>query len=65
MLYLTLAKALETGQLREFIAQEEARGIGPANSEEVETAIKRLATTPLKSKDRTSHSSSADGSSGT
>lgn len=36
---LTLTKALETGQLREFIAQEEARGIGPANRKEVEAAI--------------------------
>ena len=26
---LSLSKALETGRLREFIAQEQARGIGP------------------------------------
>jgi hypothetical protein len=59
---LTLTKALETGQLREFIAQEEARGIGPANRKQVETAIKRLATTPTQSEDRTSRSPSDDGS---
>ncbi len=45
---LTLSKALETGKLREFIAQEEARGIGPANRREVEKAIKTLATTPTQ-----------------
>jgi hypothetical protein len=59
---LTLTEALKNGQLREFIAQEEARGIGAADSDEVEEAIKRLATTPLKSKGRTSRSSSGGGS---
>ena len=61
---LTLSKALRTGQLREFIAQEEARGIGPVDNTEVDAAIKHLATTPLKSKGRTSRSSSGGGSSG-
>jgi hypothetical protein len=55
---LTLSKALKTGQLREFIAQEKARGIGPVERKELDREIERLATTPLKSKDRTSHSSS-------
>lgn len=59
---LTLTKALETGRLREFIAQEETRGIGPANSKEVDAAIKLLATTPTQSEDRTSHLPSRDGS---
>jgi hypothetical protein len=59
---LTLTKALETGQLREFIKQEETRGIGPANRKDVEAAIKTLATTPTRSEDRTSHSPSRDGS---
>ena len=59
---LTLSEALKTGRLREFVKQEEARGIGPADSKEVEAAIKRLATTPLKSKGRTSRSSSGGGS---
>jgi hypothetical protein len=61
---LTLAKALKTGRLREFIAQEEARGIGPADNKELDEAIRRLMFTPLKSKNRTSHSSSGDGSNG-
>jgi hypothetical protein len=59
---LTLTKALETGRLREFIAQEETRGIGPANRQDVEAAIKTLATTPTQSEDQTSHSPSRDGS---
>jgi hypothetical protein len=59
---LTLSEALKTGRLREFIAQEEARGIGPANQKDVEAAIEKLATTPTQSGDRTSHSSSGDGS---
>jgi hypothetical protein len=61
---LTLTKALETGQLREFIAQEEARGIGPASRKKLDATIKRLATTPLKSKGRTSRSTSHGGSRG-
>jgi hypothetical protein len=59
---LTLSKALKTGQLREFIAQEEARGMGPIEREELDKTIARLATTPLKSEDRTSRSSSGGGS---
>ena len=58
---LTLSEALKTGQLREFIKQEEKRGIGPADRRKLDAAIKRLATTPLKSKDRTSRSASDDG----
>jgi hypothetical protein len=61
---LTLTEALKNGQLREFIAQEEARGIGPAERKELDATIKRLATTPLKSKGRTSRSSSGGGSTG-
>jgi hypothetical protein len=61
---LTLSKALKTGQLRKFIAQEEARGMGPVDREELDAEIKRLATTPLKSKDRTSRSPSGGGSRG-
>jgi hypothetical protein len=58
---LTLTKALKTGQLREFIAQEEARGIGPANLKEVNAAIALLAATPTQSGDRTSRPPSRDG----
>lgn len=59
---LTLSQAIKTGRIAEFIKQEEARGIGPADSEELDEAIKRLATTPLKLSGRTSHSSSGGGS---
>lgn len=61
---LTLSEALRTGRLNDFIAQEEARGVGPAQSPDLDKAIKILATTPPQSEDQTSHSSSDDGSSG-
>jgi len=61
---LTLAEALRTDRLREFVAQEEARGIGPAERKELDETIRRLATTPLKSKGRTSRSTSGGGSNG-
>ena len=59
---ISLSQAIKTGQLREFIAQEEARGIGPADSKEVAAAIFRLATTPTQSEDQTSRSPSRGGS---
>ena len=62
---LTLSEAIKTGRLGDFVAQEEARGIGPAERQQLDDAINRLATaTPLKSKDRTSRSSSGDGLNG-
>lgn len=60
---LSLSDALRSRRLAEFIAQEEARGVGPVDRAELDKEIKRLATTPLKSKDRTSRSSSGGGSS--
>jgi len=39
---LTLSEALKTDRLREFVAQEEARGIGPASRKKLDAAIKRL-----------------------
>ena len=62
---LTLTKAIQSGRLDEFIAQEEARGIGPVNKKKLDAALKKLATTQRQSQDRTSRSSSRDGSSGT
>jgi hypothetical protein len=59
---LTLSNAIKAGKIKEFIAQEEARRIGPAERAELDETIKRLATTPLKSKGRASRSASADGS---
>jgi hypothetical protein len=61
---LTLSKALKNGQLREFIAQEEARGIGPASRKELDKAIKALATKLPQPEDQTSRSTSRDGSRG-
>jgi hypothetical protein len=58
----TLSEALKTGRLHEFVAQEKARGVGPVKGKELDEAIKRLATPPLKSKDRTSRSSSGGSS---
>jgi hypothetical protein len=61
---LTLTEAIKTDRLREFIKQEEARGVGPAQSRDVDKAIKILATTPTQSGDRTSHPTSRGGSRG-
>jgi hypothetical protein len=61
---LTLSEALKTGQIAEFVKQEEARGIGPADRKKLERAIKQVATTPLKRSGRTSRSPSRDGSNG-
>ncbi len=61
---LTLSEALKSGKIAEFVKQEEKRGIGPASRKKLNAAIKRLATTPLKSADRTSRSTSRGGSSG-
>jgi hypothetical protein len=61
---MTLSEALKNGQLREFIAQEEARGVGPASRKKLDAAIKALATKPPPPKDQTSRSTSRDGSRG-
>jgi hypothetical protein len=61
---LTLSEALKTGKIAEFVKQEEARGIGPVSRKKLDAAIKQLATTPPKSKDRTSRSTSGGGSNG-
>jgi hypothetical protein len=56
-------KALETNRLSEFIAQEHSRGIGPAESEELEAAIKLIAT-QQRPADQTSHPPCAGDSAG-
>lgn len=61
---LTLATALSSGRLTDFIAQEEARGVGPINRAEFDAAKAALIRAP-RSKGRTSRSSSGDGSSET
>lgn len=57
---LTLTDAIKTRKLHEFIAQEEARGVAPVKSSDLEKAIKLLATTPQQPEDQTSRSSSDD-----
>jgi hypothetical protein len=59
--YLPLAKALETNRISEFVAQEEARGIGPIDRAEFYGAIAKVIKVQ-RSEDRTSHSAS-DGNS--
>lgn len=63
MLPLTLSKAIKTNRLEDFIAQEEARGVSPADLAEVNTLIREMITTKPQ-EDQTSHSPERDGSSG-
>lgn len=60
---ITLSDAVKLGRIQEFVAQEEARGIGPADTSELDAALSRLIREP-RSEGRTSHSPSPDGSSG-
>lgn len=60
---LTLADALREGRLDEFIAQEEARGVGAADKADLDRALEALIKQP-QSEDRTSRSASPDGSTG-
>lgn len=60
---LTLVNALREGRLDEFIAQEEARGVGPADKANLDHALEALIRQP-QSEDRTSRSASPDGSTG-
>lgn len=61
---LTLAEALKSNRIQEFVAQEEKRGVGPADRRKLDALIKKTATTPRQSKGRTSRSTSRGGSSG-
>ena len=58
---LTLSEAVKDGRLQEFIAQEEARGVGPIDRAEFDALTAALVKAPL-SEDQTSHSASGDGS---
>ena len=40
---LTLSDAVSGGRLAEFVAQEEARGVGPASSDSLYVALARAA----------------------
>ncbi len=61
---ISLADALKTGRLSEFIAQEEARGVGPVDRAEFDALTAALVKAP-RSEDQTSHYASGDGSSET
>ena len=60
---ITLADALKTDRLDDFIRQQEAAGTGPAAETEVLEAIAKVAKSG-KSAGRTSRSASAGGSTG-
>lgn len=60
---LTLSEAVKSERLQEFIAQEEARGIGPINRAEFDALTADLVKAQ-QSKDQTSRSASGDGSTG-
>jgi len=62
--YLTLAAARQADRLDAFIAQEEARGVGPVDRAHFDALTAAQVTAP-QSEDRTLHSASGDGSSGT
>jgi hypothetical protein len=60
---LSLAEALRTKRLVEFIDQEEVRGGGPVDRAEFNASIAALIKAP-QSEDQTLHSPSGDGSTG-
>lgn len=60
---LTLAEAIKDGRLQEFIAQEEARGVGPIDRADFDALAAALVKAP-QSEDRTSRSASGDSSNG-
>ncbi len=61
--HLPLSEALKAGRLQDFIAQEEARGIGPAVIADLDRAL-AATIRPRQSEDQTSRSSSGDCSRG-
>jgi len=60
---LTLKNAIDTGRLPEFVAQEEARGIGPADPRALDALVAEAAK-ERQSEDQASRSPSGDGSTG-
>lgn len=61
---LRLSQAEKSGRLQEFVAQEEARGVGPIDRSELDAFTAALVKAQ-QSEDQTSHSASGDGSSET
>lgn len=60
---ITLAEAIENGDLEMFVRQEEARGVGYALAPDYDRALEALIKAP-QSEDQTSRSPSRGGSSG-
>jgi hypothetical protein len=60
---ITLSEAISEGRLPEFIAQEEARGIGPIDRAEFDGTVFKIIKA-RQSEDQTSHSASGGSSSG-
>lgn len=60
---LTLKDAIQHDKLDEFVRQEEARGAGPVDCQELDAAITKIIKQP-QSENRTSRSASGDGSTG-
>ncbi len=60
---ITLSDAIRLDMLDEFIAQEEARGVGPISEAEFDETASAVIRTP-QSGDQTSGSPRRDGSSG-
>jgi hypothetical protein len=56
---LSLTKAVKTGRLQDFIAQEEARGVGSADKTTFFQALSSVIKQP-QSEDRTLRSASGD-----
>jgi hypothetical protein len=46
---LTLKKAIESGRLDDFAAQAEAEGLGPVDPEELDSALRKVITSPAGS----------------
>lgn len=60
---LTLADAIKDGRLQDFIAQEEARGVGPVDRAGFDALAAKVIKAP-QPEDQTSRSASGDGSTG-
>lgn len=63
MTTITLAEAVENGDLERFIRQEEKRGVKAVLESDYDRALEALIKAP-QSEDQTSRSPSRDGSSG-
>lgn len=61
--HLSLREAIAEGRLDDFVAQEEARGVGTVDRGDLDDALRRVIRPP-RSERQTSRSASAGGSTG-